>query len=250
MRLDGAIAIIRNVLDFNDDVLRGGITSALTRSIVECKDVAVFVDALIVASRSRDQKLIFKQTTYAHYTTTQKSGRAHSVICDGVMCVPVHVLNWVVLTAPPIVFLVPYNCIGTGFVPDVRRSTAAGLAFYRELDKRIQRPRLPDPRDKILYRLLHSDDHSLHADLDTVCALATSCGAALSRHAFDDCPYGQMLESRVSQRHREALHRRIQTLIQTGDARKKIQIHIRLKLALSEIGTMNRDCQLRLITSL
>ena len=63
MTIETAIAAIRGVFSFGADVSANGIIAEVTRSIIECKDYAAFVDALIIASRSKTKTKIFLRQT-------------------------------------------------------------------------------------------------------------------------------------------------------------------------------------------
>ena len=210
-------------------------------------------------------------------TTMTKPGISEEtafVRCDAKgSCDNVHILNWVVMTAPPIAFLVPYNCVGKGHRADCSRSFAAGIAFYTELDSRIAK-RLVDPRDVVLYKRI-SARVSLQGVLDAMLKTAGPCRMALfptndgfnssssvadmSRHDFEDCLYGHqyldprhlltiMLGSQGNPTYRKTLRDAMPALIKVADSDppQKIQVYTRIKMALNELSKLDVKCQKRL----
>ena len=114
--LDQAVSKLKQTFSFDDDVSTNGIMAEVVRSIVAEKDKGDLVDALIVASRAKTTVLIKEETNAytsgaavkRHFNTTQRIGSSIEYVCvhgDGGACAKVHFLNWVVMTAPPLIFL-------------------------------------------------------------------------------------------------------------------------------------------------
>lgn len=268
MNLDDAVKVVRRAFRKQ---FKFGDVDGVVRGVVHCKDKSELVDALILASASNVERLIFEEGGVEHYTSTQTGTDGKAYVCQSDQdCSPVHILNWVVMTAPPLAFCVPMACSAKG--ADATYASPAetrreGIRFYKELNSRLVLVK-PDVRDDILYRHVPS---GLQPELDRIAKKAKTCKRHLSkrpassltkdvvRGSVTDCAYGHAYLSAnnlirtlsykdkekggddASKLHWELLRDVVQSA--ESNIEMKLQLFTRLKLAEHAMTRGSKECQ-------